>query len=78
MSTTIAVLLIGGCSAFGENAPRIVSADALGITYRVAPDNQSTAVNAAKEYCQSRSRSAQLRSVTPSGDNKSTMSFACI
>jgi len=74
--TATALLILGGCS--GTPSPRVVSADALGITYRVAPDRQSEAEEAARDYCEGRGRSAQLRSVTPAENDRSRMSFACV
>ena len=70
-----ALLVAGGCSS---SAPRIVSSDALGVTYRVAPDAQADAEAAASEYCQSRGRTARLQNVTPAGNNRSTMAFNCV
>jgi Tfp pilus assembly protein PilW len=65
---------VAACSG---SAPQIVSASDAGIVYRIATDNQQKAESAANQYCRERNRTAQLRSVTPTGSRRSTMSFTC-
>ena len=59
-------------------SPRVLSADDYSIALRVASDNQRAARNEASDYCGDRNRDARLRSLTPTGDDQSVLTFGCV
>lgn len=70
----LSLAFLSGCAT---GAPKIVSANATEITYRVKSDNQDAARDAAIEYCSTLNRQAKLRSVTPGSNNRSIIRFSC-
>lgn len=70
----MAFILASGCTTAN---PRIVSANDLGVTYRVKTDNQDAAREAAADHCRKWNRDAQLRSVTAAEGDRSIVRFAC-
>ncbi len=71
----VALMAVAGCAS---SMPRVVSANNQGITYQVKPEDQSKAESAARDYCRARNRNAELRTVTPTGGGRSTITFNCV
>ncbi|QIQ86237.1 hypothetical protein [Erythrobacter sp.] len=56
----------------------MLSADDYSIALRVKDQNQSAARKEARDYCGDRNRDARLRTVTPTGDNRTVLTFGCV
>lgn len=75
IAASLALPLIAGCTTA---SPRVLSANDYSIALRVKDDNQSAARKEASNYCDDRNRDARLRSVTPTGDNRTVLTFGCV
>ncbi|WP_172800965.1 hypothetical protein [Erythrobacter sp. HL-111] len=56
----------------------MLSADDYSIALRVKDENQRAARDEARDYCGERNREARLRSVTPTGDDRTVLTFGCV
>lgn len=75
VAASLALPLVAGCTTAN---PRILSADDYSIALRVKDQNQSAARKEARDYCDDRNRDASLRSVTPTGNNRTVLTFGCV
>lgn len=75
IAASLALPLIAGCTTAN---PRVLSADDYSIALRVKDDNQNAARKEARDYCDDRNRDARLRSVTPTGENRTVLTFGCV
>lgn len=70
-----ALILLGACTTVG---PTVVSSSATSVTYRIAPDRLEETRAEAQKYCADQGRrTAQLDSVTPTGEGRSVVAFSC-
>lgn len=75
IAASLALPLLAGCMT---SSPRVLSADDYSIALRVKDDNQSSARKEARDYCGDRNRDARLRTVTPTGNNDTVLTFGCV
>jgi hypothetical protein len=75
IAASLTLPLLAGCMTA---SPRVLSADDYSIALRVDSNNQRAARSEANDYCSDRNRDARLRSVTPTGDDKSVLTFGCV